>query len=101
MQHNKSSDLWVVARSELAAKKLASERLHLPENEDVLDTWFSSALLPFSSLGWPNQTSDSCDFERFYPLSLLETGGDILFFWVVRMVMLGLQLTGRLPFHEV
>ncbi|XP_015426483.1 PREDICTED: valine--tRNA ligase, mitochondrial [Myotis davidii] len=65
---------------------------------DVLDTWFSSALFPFSSLGWPQQTPD---LTRFYPLSLLETGSDLLLFWVGRMVMLGTQLTGQLPFSKV
>ena len=61
------------------------------QDEDVLDTWFSSGLFPFSTLGWPGATRD---LERFYPTTLLETGHDILFFWVVRMVMMGMQLTG-------
>ncbi|XP_070371445.1 valine--tRNA ligase, mitochondrial isoform X2 [Equus asinus] len=65
---------------------------------DVLDTWFSSALFPFSALGWPQETQD---LARFYPLSLLETGSDLLLFWVGRMVMLGTQLTGQLPFSKV
>ncbi|MEE6520451.1 hypothetical protein FKM82_018333 [Ascaphus truei] len=67
-------------------------------DEDVLDTWFSSALFPFAMLGWPEQTKD---LQEFYPNSLLETGSDLLFFWVARMVMLGEQLTGQLPFKEV
>ncbi|ERE88820.1 valyl-tRNA synthetase-like protein [Cricetulus griseus] len=67
-------------------------------DEDVLDTWFSSGLFPFSIFGWPNQSED---LSVFYPGTLLETGHDILFFWVARMVMLGLKLTGRLPFREV
>jgi len=65
----------------------------------VLDTWFSSGLFPFSTLGWPN--TEAPDFKAFYPNSVLETGHDILFFWVARMVMMGLQLTGQLPFHTV
>ncbi|KAL5011472.1 hypothetical protein ScPMuIL_010023 [Solemya velum] len=67
-------------------------------DEDVLDTWFSSALFPFSAMGWPDQTSD---LEKYYPTDLLETGSDILFFWVARMVMLGKTLTGKIPFSEV
>ena len=59
----------------------------------MLDTWFSSGLFPFSTLGWPEQTAD---LAQFYPTSLLETGHDILFFWVARMVMMGMQLTGTL-----
>ena len=70
---------------------------HLPD-EDVLDTWFSSALFPFASLGWPDVTSD---LTQFYPTWLLETASDILFFWVARMVMLGQKLTGQLPFKQV
>nr|XP_060615928.1 valine--tRNA ligase-like [Anolis sagrei ordinatus] len=67
-------------------------------DEDVLDTWFSSGLFPFSIFGWPNPNED---LHVFYPGTLLETGHDILFFWVARMVMLGLKLTGKLPFREV
>ncbi|MCS6834692.1 MAG: valine--tRNA ligase [Anaerolineae bacterium] len=66
--------------------------------EDVLDTWFSSGLWPFSTLGWPEQTPD---FQRFYPTSIMETGHDILFFWVARMIMLGLWFTDQPPFHTV
>jgi valyl-tRNA synthetase len=66
--------------------------------EDVLDTWFSSGLWPFSTLGWPHQTPD---LERFYPTSVMETGYDILFFWVARMIMLGLWFTDKEPFHTV
>ncbi|XP_008573559.1 PREDICTED: valine--tRNA ligase, mitochondrial isoform X2 [Galeopterus variegatus] len=68
------------------------------KDPDVLDTWFSSALFPFSALGWPQKTPD---LARFYPLSLLETGNDLLLFWVGRMIMLGTQLTGQLPFSKV
>jgi valyl-tRNA synthetase len=70
----------------------------LERDEDVLDTWFSSGLFPFSVMGWPETTDD---FKAFYPTSLLETGCDILFFWVARMVMMGLELTDTLPFHTV
>lgn len=64
----------------------------------MLDTWFSSGLFPFSCLGWPDETSD---LAAWHPTTLLETGQDILFFWVARMVMCSLQLTGKLPFKEV
>jgi valyl-tRNA synthetase len=70
----------------------------LEQDPDVLDTWFSSGLWPFSTLGWPDQTED---LKTFYPTSLLITGFDILFFWVSRMIMLGLELTGDVPFREV
>lgn len=68
------------------------------QDDDVLDTWFSSALWPFSTLGWPERTAD---FEKFYPNSILVTGHDILFFWVARMVMMGEYATGQLPFPDV
>jgi len=70
----------------------------LVQDPDVLDTWFSSALWPFSTLGWPEETPD---LAYFYPTSVLETGYDILFFWVARMIMMGLEFTGRAPFHTV
>jgi valyl-tRNA synthetase len=66
--------------------------------EDVLDTWFSSGLWPFSTLGWPEDTPD---LRRFYPTSMMETGYDILFFWVARMIMMGCWFTGEAPFHTV
>jgi valyl-tRNA synthetase len=66
--------------------------------EDVLDTWFSSGLWPFSTLGWPEDTPD---LRRYYPTSVMETGYDILFFWVARMIMMGLWFTGKPPFHTV
>lgn len=71
---------------------------NIRQDEDVLDTWFSSGLWPFSTLGWPQQTDD---LKYFYPTSVLETGYDILFFWVARMIMLGLECTGKPPFHTV
>lgn len=70
----------------------------LRQDEDVLDTWFSAGLWPFSTLGWPEQTPA---FETFYPTSVLVTGFDIIFFWVARMIMMGLKLTGKVPFKEV
>ncbi len=71
---------------------------HWTQDPDVLDTWFSSALWPFSTLGWPDDTPD---LRRYYPTSVMETGYDILFFWVARMIMMGLWLTGKAPFHTV
>jgi len=70
----------------------------LQQDEDVLDTWFSSALWPFSTLGWPD---DSSDMQRFYPTSVLVTGRDIIFFWVARMIFSGIEQTGKVPFYEV
>ncbi len=64
------------------------------QDEDVLDTWFSSSLFPFSTLGWPEE---SPDMGKYYPTTLLETGHDILFFWVAKMVMMGMKLTGASP----
>lgn len=72
--------------------------VQLKQDEDVLDTWFSSALWPFATLGWPERTSQ---LEQFYPTSTLVTGFDIIFFWVARMIMLGLKFTGKVPFKEV
>jgi valyl-tRNA synthetase len=71
---------------------------HLEQDPDVLDTWFSSALWPFATLGWPEKTAD---FEKYYPTTLLITGYDILFFWVARMIMMGIHFTGEVPFHAV
>ena len=71
---------------------------NLRQDEDVLDTWFSSGLWPFSTLGWPEETED---FKYFYPTDVMETGYDILFFWVARMIFQGLEHTGRIPFHTV
>lgn len=69
------------------------------QDEDVLDTWFSSALWPFSTLGWPD--AEAADFKRFYPTNVLVTGYDIIFFWVARMIFQGLEFTERRPFNEV
>lgn len=68
------------------------------QDPDVLDTWFSSALWPFSTIGWPENTPD---YQYFYPTSVMETGHDILFFWVARMIMAGLEFTDQIPFHTV
>ena len=73
-----------------------SKKIH--QDEDVLDTWFSSGLWPFSTLGWPEKTRD---LAYFYPTSVLETGADILFFWVARMMMFGIEFTGKPPFHTI
>uniref|UniRef100_H3B5X3 valine--tRNA ligase n=1 Tax=Latimeria chalumnae TaxID=7897 RepID=H3B5X3_LATCH len=96
---------WISGRSEEEARMKATkvfgvspEKISLRQDEDVLDTWFSSAIFPFSIFGWPNETED---LKVFYPGTLLETGHDILFFWVARMVMFGLKLMGQLPFKEV
>jgi valyl-tRNA synthetase len=91
-----------VAESEAEALAQAEEKrgepVALTRDEDVLDTWFSSALWPFSTLGWPDSTPE---FARFYPTNALVTGKDILFFWVARMMMMGLHLTDRAPFDTV
>ena len=91
-----------VARDAAAAAAQARARhgrdLPLRQDEDVLDTWFSSALWPFSTLGWPQRTPE---LARFYPTSVLVTGFDIIFFWVARMIMLGLKFAGDVPFREV
>ncbi|KAG5843164.1 hypothetical protein ANANG_G00185590 [Anguilla anguilla] len=96
---------WVWGRDEAEARQRAAVRFRvdpdaviLTRDPDVLDTWFSSALFPFAMLGWPQQTSD---LQQFYPNTLLETGSDLIFFWVARMVMLGTELTGQLPFKQV
>ncbi|RKU02393.1 valine--tRNA ligase [Burkholderia sp. Nafp2/4-1b] len=83
------------ARAQAAAKGYAGA---LKRDEDVLDTWFSSALVPFSSLGWPNETPE---LQHFLPSSVLVTGFDIIFFWVARMVMMTTHFTGKVPFHTV
>ena len=71
---------------------------HFKQDEDTLDTWFSSALWPFSTLGWPDKTED---FDYFYPTDVLVTGYDIIFFWVIRMVFSAIEQTGKVPFHHV
>ena len=73
----------------------------LRQEQDVLDTWFSSGLWPFSTLGWPQTDPTPPDLAKFYPTTVMETGHDILFFWVARMVMLGLEFTGQVPFSTI
>lgn len=102
-QEDHEAEVWITGRTEAEAYKKAAERfpgkgLKLTRDPDVLDTWFSSGLWPFSTLGWPEETAD---LKNFYPTSMLETGWDILFFWVARMIMLGIKLTGKVPFYEV
>ena len=70
----------------------------MKQDDDVLDTWFSSALWPFSTLGWPEKTEE---LKTFYPTSVLVTGFDIIFFWVARMIMMGLKFMDEVPFREV
>lgn len=104
-------ELWMAAASVDDARRKVVEGKGIPESsiasveqeQDVLDTWFSSALFPFASLGWPSRegVGEAPDLAKYYPTTLLETGHDILFFWVARMAMLGLRLTGELPFKTV
>ena len=96
---------WIVARNiteayEKACKKynVPKDKIKLSQDEDVLDTWFSSGLLPFTSLGWPEET---IDMQKLFPTDILETGSAILFFWVARMVMMSLGLTSKLPFKTI
>jgi valyl-tRNA synthetase len=95
---------FIVSRSEAEARKHAEDKygtasITLEQDPDVLDTWFSSGLWPFATMGWPN--TESADLKMFHPGSVMETGYDILFFWVARMIMLGLNLTGQAPFDVV
>ncbi len=80
------------------ARQHYGHEVELRQDEDVLDTWFSSGLWPFSILGWPDDTED---LRTFYPNSVLETGYDIIFFWVARMIFMGLEMMGDIPFHTV
>jgi valyl-tRNA synthetase len=91
---------WYVARDEAAARAAhgLDASVALRQDEDVLDTWFSSALWPFSTQGWPDATAA---LRTYYPTSVLVTGFDIIFFWVARMIMMGLKFTGEVPFREV
>jgi len=93
---NDQSKFWVARTAEEAFA--AAGRSDLVQDEDVLDTWFSSALWPFSTLGWPEQTRE---LKTFYPTSVMETGYDILFFWVARMMMMGLHFMKKVPFRTV
>lgn len=98
-----AEETWVTGRSpeeaeQRAASKFSGRKYTLHRDEDVLDTWFSSGLWPFSTLGWPDKTPD---FQKLFPTSTLETGWDILYFWVARMVIFSLKMTGQVPFNEV
>ena len=86
-----------VSRTDLTACPACGSS-HLHQDEDVLDTWFSSALWPFETMGWPEKTPE---LQQFYPTRTLVTGYDIIFFWVARMVMMGLKFGGDIPFHHV
>lgn len=102
-QDESNGDYWVAGRTleeaqTKALKKFPNQKFDLRQDDDVLDTWFSSGLWPFSIMGWPDETPD---LDNFYPSSLLETGWDIIFFWVAKMTILGVKLTGRMPFSEV
>ncbi|ORM40217.1 putative valine-tRNA ligase [Babesia sp. Xinjiang] len=96
---------WVIAHDMTEAKERTKKQFpnisnfDLKQDEDVLDTWFSSGLFPLSTLGWPDEQHP--DFLKFFPTTLLETGNDIIFFWVARMVMMSLHLVGKLPFSTV
>uniref|UniRef100_A0A8R1XQ43 valine--tRNA ligase n=1 Tax=Onchocerca volvulus TaxID=6282 RepID=A0A8R1XQ43_ONCVO len=100
-----NNDYWVSAHNVAEAVKKAARKFDISEakisvkrDEDVLDTWFSSGMWPFEIFGWPEKTAD---LDKFFPGTLLETGHDILFFWVARMVFMSQELTGKLPFQEV
>jgi len=86
------------SEAEVRERNALPDSVPLRQDEDVLDTWFSSALWPFSTLGWPDHDRD---LRRFYPTSVLVTGFDIIFFWVARMIMLGIEFMGEVPFREV
>ena len=94
---------YIVARTEEEARKIAQEKYgdfaKIEQDEDVLDTWFSSGLWPFSTLGWPDETH--LDFQRWYPTNTLVTGFDIIFFWVARMTMMAGVFTEKMPFSDV
>jgi len=98
--YDDAGNIYVARSGDEAKQQAAAKGCYgaLKRDEDVLDTWFSSALVPFTSLGWPEQTKD---LETFLPSSVLVTGFDIIFFWVARMVMMTLHFTGKAPFHHV
>lgn len=99
--HDEAGRVYV-ARTEEEAQKQAGEGVKLTRDEDVLDTWFSSALVPFSTLGWPHPEGDEkTAYDLYLPSTVLVTGYDILFFWVARMVMMTRHFTGRVPFKNV
>lgn len=91
-------ELIVARKADAPVKCPKCGSTHIHQDEDTLDTWFSSALWPFSTLGWPEKTED---LDYFYPTDVLVTGYDIIFFWVIRMVFSGIEQTGKVPFHTV
>ncbi len=93
-----SAETWAEIKRTDPFAELRDSKVPLHRDEDVLDTWFSSALWPFSTLGWPAATPE---LKKYYPTDVLVTGFDIIFFWVARMMMLGLEFTGTEPFHTV
>jgi valyl-tRNA synthetase len=93
-----NADTWNMRKHRDPFAELSDSKVPLHRDEDVLDTWFSSALWPFSTMGWPNQTPE---LAKYYPTDVLVTGFDIIFFWVARMMMMGLEFTGTEPFHTV
>jgi len=95
--YDKTGKIYV-AKNFKEAQKQAGNGVELIQDEDVLDTWFSSALWPFSTLGWPDKTPE---LSRFYPTSVLVTGFDIIFFWVARMIMFGIKFAGNVPFKDI
>ena len=97
--YDEDGNIYVAtSESEVREKYKLSDDLKLSQDKDVLDTWFSSALWPFSTLGWPEE---STDLEKYYPTSLLVTGFDIIFFWVARMIMMGLNFNDDVPFKDI
>ena len=93
-----SAETWTEIKASDPFAELRDSKAPIHRDEDVLDTWFSSALWPFSTLGWPEQTPE---LAKYYPTDVLVTGFDIIFFWVARMMMMGLEFTGKEPFHTV
>ncbi len=97
--YDEDENIYVATtESEVREKYKLSDDLKLSQDKDVLDTWFSSALWPFSTLGWPEE---STDLDKYYPTSLLVTGFDIIFFWVARMIMMGLNFNDDVPFKDI
>jgi valyl-tRNA synthetase len=97
--YDEDGNIYVATtESEVREKYKLSDDLKLSQDKDVLDTWFSSALWPFSTLGWPEE---STDLDKYYPTSLLVTGFDIIFFWVARMIMMGLNFNDDVPFKDI